>query len=281
MAHGDLQHGNVLLVPGTRAGTLHLRLIDYDGLCIPALAEQPSGEVGHPNYQHPERLSEGTYNAEMDRFSHLLIYSALRCLQSGGKELWERHDNGENLLFRQDDFAAPTDSALLRELWSLPDADARTLIGHLLLASLAPIEEVPLLDDLLSGTTVRPLTAQEQEQVQAMLGPGVAGGKRSSRRRLLLDLEEAAPSGRNGRSARLAETRSEDEETEGAGLVRWVLNHPWVIPWLGLALTLLLLFLLWPFTPMGNRPAVPENAGEHREENPPTPSPVPPERENK
>ena len=59
IAHCDLQHGNVLLVPGSKAASLALRLIDYDGLWVPALADAPSGEVGHPNYQYPQRLCEG------------------------------------------------------------------------------------------------------------------------------------------------------------------------------------------------------------------------------
>src|SRR5262249_3772596 len=52
LAHCDLQHGNVLLVPGAKASSLRVRLIDYDGMFVPALANQRSGEVGHPAYQH-------------------------------------------------------------------------------------------------------------------------------------------------------------------------------------------------------------------------------------
>jgi Ser/Thr protein kinase RdoA (MazF antagonist) len=44
IAHADLQHGNVLLVPGASANSLALKLIDYDGLCVPALAGARSGE---------------------------------------------------------------------------------------------------------------------------------------------------------------------------------------------------------------------------------------------
>src|SRR5262249_30263839 len=50
MAHGDLQHGNVLLVPGSKNASLALKLIDYDGMYVPALADRPSGEIGHPHY---------------------------------------------------------------------------------------------------------------------------------------------------------------------------------------------------------------------------------------
>src|SRR5262249_42285281 len=116
VAHADLQHGNVLLVPGSKAGALAVKLIAYDGMWGPALASTPSGEVGHPAYQHPQRLRDGTYNPEVDRFPHLLTYTALRALRVGGRALWERYDNGDNLLFRQKDLEAPQQSELFREL---------------------------------------------------------------------------------------------------------------------------------------------------------------------
>jgi hypothetical protein len=77
IAHGDLQHGNVLLVPGTKAGSLAPRLVDYDGMWVPALAGIPSGEVGHPAYQHPRRLREGIYSRDVDGFP--LLPSTPRC----------------------------------------------------------------------------------------------------------------------------------------------------------------------------------------------------------
>src|SRR5260370_15600408 len=49
VAHCDLQHGNVLLVPGTSANSLALKLIDYDGMWVPSLAENKSGEGGQPS----------------------------------------------------------------------------------------------------------------------------------------------------------------------------------------------------------------------------------------
>ena len=106
MAHADLQHGNVLLVPMHR-GQLALKLIDYDGMFIPSLADRPSGELGHPAYQHPQRLREGTYSLEVDRFSHLAVYCAVRCLKVGRQGLWKRFNNDDNLLFREADFRNP------------------------------------------------------------------------------------------------------------------------------------------------------------------------------
>src|SRR5262245_36708393 len=92
IAHGDLQHGNVLLVPGKTADAMVLRLIDYDGMWVSDVADHLPGEVGHANYQHPQRLREGGYDAEIDRFAHLVIYTAVRCLAAGGKALWEQFD---------------------------------------------------------------------------------------------------------------------------------------------------------------------------------------------
>ncbi len=170
IAHADLQHGNVLLVAADQAARLRLRLIDYDGMFIPALADVPSGEVGHPNYQHPQRLRAGAYDAEVDRFSHLVIYTALRALALSGRGLWERHDNGENLLFREQDFNVPAESTLLHELWGHAEEELRRLAGRLVLASQAPLDEVPLLEELVAGEQLPALTAAEQKQAAAALG---------------------------------------------------------------------------------------------------------------
>lgn len=152
VAHGDLQHGNVLIVPGSGEGTAALKLIDYDGLWINDLAQQPPPEVGHPNYQHPSRARQGLYNCHVDRFPHLVIACALRCLRTpAGTRLWEKHDNGENLLFTEADFHSPKDSALLRQLWTSGNRELKDWVGHLVTSLQAPIEATPLLADLCSS----------------------------------------------------------------------------------------------------------------------------------
>ncbi len=169
VAHADLQHGNVLLVAGAQADRLRLRLIDYDGMFVPALADVPSGEVGHPNYQHPERLRTGAYHAEVDRFSHLVIYTALRCLAARGRALWDGFDNGENLLFREQDFKDPAGSALFRALWDESDPELRRLAAHLLLAAQGRPEDVPLLDELLGEAEPTPQTEEREQRAQRVL----------------------------------------------------------------------------------------------------------------
>ena len=150
LAHGDLQHGNVLLVPGSKAGTVGLKLVDYDGMCVPALEFLKATEVGHPAYQHPQRLREGTYGLHIDRFSHLVIYTALRALTVGGRNLWEKFDNGDNLLFVQEDFEKPHGSAVFQDLLKLADPEVKKLVQALAAACQKPVAQTPLLDDLVS-----------------------------------------------------------------------------------------------------------------------------------
>jgi len=172
IAHADLQHGNVLLVPAGKGGQLALKLIDYDGMYVPALADYQTGELGHPSYQHPQRLREGIYSAEVDRFSHLAIYCAVQGLVVGGRTLWERFNNDDNLLFRETDFQRPEESAVLQELWSLSDERARSLAGRLILATQMPLDRVPWLDEVVRNGTVAPLGPQEQQKVNGLLGNG-------------------------------------------------------------------------------------------------------------
>jgi hypothetical protein len=195
IAHGDLQHGNVLLVPGSRSSLMSLKLIDYDGMFVPALAPCPSGEVGHANYQHPRRLREGTYDANMDRFAHLLIYTALRCLCVGGEALWQRYDNQENLLFRDEDFRQPRKSLLLRELWEVADRDIRSLVGYLLLASQGPLAVVPTLDELVDESGIRPLSDGAEARINDLLDDGTVSPSRV-RKGAAARLNSPSPSGR-------------------------------------------------------------------------------------
>lgn len=114
-AHGDLQHGNVLV--NEREKDLSLRLVDYDTMYVPALEGWRSAEVGHRNYQHPDR-TDTDFGPSLDRFSGLVIYTAIRaCAARPG--LWDRYSTGENMLFQDDDFYAPDASPLFDELTSI------------------------------------------------------------------------------------------------------------------------------------------------------------------
>jgi hypothetical protein len=141
-AHGDLQHGNILVEESTGA----VRLIDYDGAFVPGLAGVANREVGHASYQHPGRTA-AAYGPMMDRFPALLIYVALRVL-AVAPELWFRLDNGDNLLFRPEDFARPDTSRafdVMREALR-PFPTERNLVRVLRDASTGPLSLVPDID---------------------------------------------------------------------------------------------------------------------------------------
>lgn len=170
--HGDLQHGNVLLVPAQDQGKLSLRLIDYDGLWTPQLAQSPSGEAGHAAYQHPDRLRRGLYTPEMDRFPHLVIGAALRCLsRPHHSHLWKRYYNGDNFLFKKQDFDNPGSSELLHQLWDSRFPDIRTLAGLIAMAAAASFEATPRFEDRLVDRKLAELTPEEQERASELLGP--------------------------------------------------------------------------------------------------------------
>ena len=101
VAHGDLQHGNVLVAPGG-----DLRLVDYDGMWVPALAGRPGTERGHRSYQHPGR-QRSDFGPGLDAFSSWVIYASLAAL-AADPLLWGRLDGGEEaLLLREHDLADP------------------------------------------------------------------------------------------------------------------------------------------------------------------------------
>lgn len=148
IAHCDLQHGNVLLVPGRKEASLAVKLVDYDGMCVPALTLLKTIEVGHPNFQHPQRARDGIYSLEVDRFSHLVIYTALRALIASGKPLWDKYDNGDNLLFKQRDFDEPGKSPLFQELAKSSDPGVKVLTQQLLDSLKKPLHQVTPLPEL-------------------------------------------------------------------------------------------------------------------------------------
>ncbi|MDP9388028.1 MAG: hypothetical protein M3Q48_08870, partial [Actinomycetota bacterium] len=121
VAHGDLQHGNILVAPGG-----DLRLVDYDGMWVPALDGQEGIERGHRNYQHPGRAN-ADFGPALDHFSSWVVYASLAAL-SADPLLWGRLDGGdESLLVRQHDLVEPERSPALAALAASADPAVATL----------------------------------------------------------------------------------------------------------------------------------------------------------
>lgn len=131
IAHGDLQHGNIIV---TDTG---LRLVDYDALYVPALEGWQSPEVGHPNFQHPDR-SASNFNPGIDNFSAWLIHFSLLAL-SIDSELYRLAEGGDDsVLFKRSDFLDPRRSQLFRILVEHPATELRQ--AALMLAAMLAVE---------------------------------------------------------------------------------------------------------------------------------------------
>jgi eukaryotic-like serine/threonine-protein kinase len=121
-AHGDLQHGNVLIDT-----TSALRLVDFDGSWIAPFAGGPAPrETGHPNYQRTGR----TWDRWMDTFPGLVIYTSLLGL-SRRPDAWKQLHNGENMLFSHKDYAPPFRTRAWQLLSEIEDPEIQHVVGRL------------------------------------------------------------------------------------------------------------------------------------------------------
>lgn len=146
IAHGDLQHGNIIVEHG------QLRLVDHDGLFVPAMGGWTASEVGHQHYQHPRRTAE-QFDSNLDNFSSLVIYLSLLSVAER-PSLWQEHHD-ENLLFTKSDFADPASSELFKKVRDLGQEHAR-LADVLADAATASPGEVPSLLDLVETKSKLP-----------------------------------------------------------------------------------------------------------------------------
>ena len=147
VAHGDLQHGNIIVQNGS------LRLVDHDGIFVPQMNKWTASEVGHQNYQHPLR-DPHHFDATLDNFSALVIYLALISLAEQ-PDLWrEFHD--ENLLFNKADFINPDQSRLFQRIVSI-GPEQRRIAETLSMAAMGSPTAVPCLLDLVDVKAGLPL----------------------------------------------------------------------------------------------------------------------------
>ncbi len=150
IAHGDLQHGNIMVVNN------ELRLIDFDGMFVPALVGRSAAEVGMSQYQHPSR-EKAHFGPYLDNVSGWVIYLALLG-QSADPDLRRRLFGPNNrqlecLIFQKEDLQHPGDSNAFAELKKSSHRDVRHLAAEFcrLLASKQPIETFPSIDEILRG----------------------------------------------------------------------------------------------------------------------------------
>jgi serine/threonine protein kinase len=127
IAHGDIQHGNILLKNG------ELKLVDYDGMFVPQFKGTFAPEQGLPSYQHPQRNAQ-YYDSTLDRFPLLVICTGL-CALAVDPSLWYEFSTGDNLLFTKNDFEHPDTSRLFNRLKNSADSQVKLFTELLRVAS--------------------------------------------------------------------------------------------------------------------------------------------------
>ncbi|MBR7833059.1 hypothetical protein KDL01_07280 [Actinospica durhamensis] len=142
IAHGDLQHGNLLVAPDNT-----FRLVDYDGMFVPALAARNAAELGHRHYQAPIRGTRD-FGENVDRFSAWVIYLSLSAL-AVEPMLWSllRKSEDEHLLTSEEDYRAPAGSWRLDQIASV-SPEIKGIAEQVRLYAQTPLDAIPALAPL-------------------------------------------------------------------------------------------------------------------------------------
>lgn len=150
LAHGDLQHGNIVVTPSG------IQLVDYDGMFVPSFAGTVAPEIGLPSFQHPKR-GAAHYAVGLDRFALLVICTGL-CAVAVEPSIWYEFYTGDNLLFSAADFRAPNDSKLFHRLTTLHDENVKRFSNALRAAcARGPLDiQVPAPPTELIGARAKP-----------------------------------------------------------------------------------------------------------------------------
>lgn len=148
IAHGDLQTGNLMVSGGGEM----IQLIDYDGMYVDDIKDVGSSELGHVNFQHPQRKSANPYNPRIDRFSLISLTVALKALRLD-PTLWSKTNSEvDAILFRANDFIDPGSS----QAFALLSANSAMVADIKNFASVckSPMDKAPSLADFLAGKQI-------------------------------------------------------------------------------------------------------------------------------
>lgn len=152
IAHGDLQHGNIMICKGWA-----IKLVDYDGMYIPWLNWKPM-ENWLPDYQHPLRKNSNSYNKDLDRFSEIIIWYIISLLEIDFNYRSSSYEFTSHLLFNTNDYTDPDSSRIFADIEKKQTSDSRY-------SSLPPInllknicvwtfEDIPTLEDFLQWKVI-------------------------------------------------------------------------------------------------------------------------------
>lgn len=155
IAHGDVQDLNLVVADDGR----RVQLIDYDGMFVPELAAIGGSELGHRDYQHPQR-DEKKYDATLDRFSFIALNLVLRALCEK-PALWKSSQSGSGVIvLRANDYADPATSSILSEIGKIPSL-ARDAKNFSAICG-AGFSAIPTLAQFVSGTNIPAVIVRAQ-----------------------------------------------------------------------------------------------------------------------
>lgn len=201
IAHGDLQHGNVIIRND------EIKLIDYDGMYVPALNGWESHERGHRNFQHPSRAGE--FCVHLDNFSNWIIYSALVILSIDPSLWFEAESHDECLLFQDSDFKNPDECKTLQRLANKSE-HLKSIGARLRAIMKSEFNSIPNLDH------TAPLTAEDKlsvDNITELLGAN-SGGESIEEIRLQADIFRRVWDSRYYRRSNRLMKRAETKLTE-------------------------------------------------------------------
>lgn len=148
IAHGDLQTGNLMV----SAGGSVVQLIDYDGMYVDEIKDIGSAELGHVNFQHPQRKSTNPFAPSLDRFSLIALSVSLKALRLD-PSLWHKTNSEvDAILFRANDFVDPGSSQVFALLSS--NAALAGDVKNFASVCKSPMDKAPCLADFLTGKQI-------------------------------------------------------------------------------------------------------------------------------
>ena len=153
IAHGDLQHGNILIDKADE-----IFLIDYDSVYLPSLMGQTDFITGLKGYQHPCREHNVNASEKLDYFSELIIYTSILAIAED-PSLADKYklEDTDYLLFSNEDFNDLDSSDVYQDLMSLKGLFPN-LLGILKeYLNKTDINELTPFDQLMNGLYKEPI----------------------------------------------------------------------------------------------------------------------------
>ena len=115
LAHGDLQHGNILIDKNNQP-----HLVDYDSFYCPKLKGEPDNVMGLADYQHPARSVNKSVSEKLDYFSELIIHLSILAVAENASLIDKyKLEDADRLLFSKEDFADIKNSQIYTDISAL------------------------------------------------------------------------------------------------------------------------------------------------------------------